>query len=100
MRALREAARRGLRALGPAGRVLLGSATFVAMPALSWAASFKQVPGASEDGGAGGAGGDDPDMILGLIHMNTLFFIVLGVFCVFWFLFGGGRKANIGRKGH
>ena len=63
-------------------------------PGLAWTAEFKSVPGAAEEGG-----GEDPDMILGLIHANTLFFIALGVFAVFWFLFGGGRRANIGRKG-
>ena len=97
MRKVRETAGRGLPAFGRVRRVLAGAAALGAIPGMAWAASFKQVPGASEDGGGAG---EDPDMILGLIHANTLFFIVLGVFCVFWFLFGGGRKAQIGRKGH
>ncbi len=63
-------------------------------PGLAWTAEFKKVPGGPE------GGGEDPDMILGLIHANTLFFVALAVFGVFWFLFGGGRKAKIGRKGH
>ena len=98
MLARQETAWRGLAAVGRVRRMLLGAAMLVAAPAMARAASFKQVPGASEDGG--GAGGNDSDMILGLIHANTLFFIALGVFCVFWFLFGGGRKAQVGRKGH
>lgn len=59
-------------------------------------ALFKQapVPKAAE------AAAQDSDMILGLIHANTLFFIVAGLGAVFWFLFGGGRKAKLGRTGH
>ncbi len=55
-------------------------------------ASFKQAPSVeqAEDGG--------PDTILGLIHVNTAFFIAVGVIAFFWFLFGGERKAKIGRK--
>ena len=66
----------------------------LAAPSQAWAAQFKQAPGAPDEADGGG------DMILGLVHANTLFFIALGVFCVFWFLLGGGRKAKIGRKGH
>lgn len=74
-----------------------GTATFLlatglAALATAQAASFKQAPQVAE------AADDGPDTILGLIHINTAFFIVVGVIGFFWFIFGGGRKANIGRK--
>jgi hypothetical protein len=75
---------------------LLGVTTslLLAAPGLAWTAQFKEAPGLPEEGKAGDG------MILGVIHENTLFFVALGVFGVFWFLLGGGRKAKIGRKGH
>jgi hypothetical protein len=60
--------------------------------------SFKQAPNVEKAANAGSA--HDPGMILGIIHENTLFFIAVAVIGAFWFLFGGGRKAKIGRKGH
>lgn len=81
------------------GHLVLGVLTgaVVWAPGLAWTAQFKQAPGV-EKAEAGAEAGDG--MILGLIHENTLFFIALAVFCVFWFLFGGGRKAKVGRSGH
>jgi hypothetical protein len=58
---------------------------------------FKQAP--LQKGAEAAAAAQDADMILGLVHANTLFFIVAGVGAVFWFLFGGGRKARVGRSG-
>lgn len=38
------------------------------------------------------------DYIMG-VHVNTLFFVAVGVFALFWFTLGGGRKAkNLGRQ--
>lgn len=59
-------------------------------------AQFKMAPKAVE----AEAAAQDSDMILGLVHANTLFFVVAGVGAVLWFLFGGGRKAKVGRTGH
>lgn len=64
-------------------------------PAAAWAQNFKSAPEAAEEGGGGGA--ETPDTILGLIHVNTAFFIAIGVIAAYWFLFGGGRKPKIGR---
>ncbi|MFQ5565987.1 MAG: hypothetical protein ACE5EU_06465 [Paracoccaceae bacterium] len=36
------------------------------------------------------------DMILG-IPVNTIFFVAAGGIAVFWFTFGGGRKAKVSR---
>ena len=66
----------------------------VAADAMAASGKFKSVPGAAAEGG-----GSD-DMILGLVSANTLFFICAGVFAVFWFIFGGGRKPKVGREGH
>lgn len=83
-------------AVGAFGRRLglPGAGTALLLPGAAWAANFKRVPGTEE------AKESDPDMILGLVHTNTAFFIAVGVIAVFWFLFGGGRKAKVGRKGH
>lgn len=70
-------------------------ATGLAALATAQAAAFKQAPQAQQ---VAEATNDGPDTILGLIHVNTAFFIAVGVIGFFWFLFGGGRKANIGRK--
>ena len=59
------------------------------------AANFKSAPKADESGGGGGG----PDTILGIVHINTAFFIAVGVIAFVWFLFGGGRKPKVGRKG-
>ena len=38
------------------------------------------------------------DYIMG-VHVNTLFFVAVGVVALFWFTLGGGRKAkNLGRQ--
>lgn len=73
-------------------RLGLMTSLMLAAPGLASTAQFKQAPGVPEKDG-------EPVVILGLIHANTLLFIALGVFGVFWFLFGGGRKAKIGRRG-
>lgn len=39
---------------------------------------------------------DGLDMIFG-IHVNTLFFIAVGVIALIWFTVGGGRKVKLGR---
>ncbi len=81
-----------------AGRAVVSTALMAILgPAVAWAQNFKSAPKAAEEGGGGGAA-DGPDTILGLVHVNTAFFIAIGVIAAYWFLFGGGRKANIGRK--
>ena len=50
---------------------------------------FKAVPKADDDAGL--------DMIFG-IPANTLFFAAVGVFALYWFTLGGGRKAKINKK--
>ncbi|HUF87494.1 MAG TPA: hypothetical protein VMM59_08935 [Thermohalobaculum sp.] len=72
----------------------LGAALLV--PGTAWAAAFKQAPGADKE--SGGTGG--PDTILGLVDINTAFFIAVGVVAFFWFLFGGGRRAKLRGKDH
>lgn len=72
----------------------LTALTAILGPAVARAAIFKSAPNAAEDGG----GADGPDTILGLIHINTAFFIAIGVIALYWFLFGGGRKPKVGRK--
>ena len=81
---------------GRLGRWLLGVMTslWLLAPEIALAARFKKAPNVGEEESTG------PDTILGLIHVNTAFFIVLGIVAAFWFLFGGGRKANLGRKDH
>ena len=82
--------------IGAVRRCLQRPALGVALlaPGLARAASFKQAPGIEKPEES------DSDMILGVVHANTRFFVALGVFAVFWFLLGGGRKAKVGRKGH
>ena len=53
-------------------------------------ASFKAAPKAAE------AEEQGPETILGIIEVNTAFFIAVGVIAFFWFVFGGGRKAKVG----
>lgn len=84
--------RRNGKSGGWAGRVI--AVTAVLGPAAAWAQTFKSAPKAAEDGGAA----EGPDTILGLIHVNTAFFIAIGVIALYWFLFGGGRKPKIGRE--
>lgn len=55
-------------------------------------ASFKAAPRAAE----AEAADQGPDTILGIIEINTAFFIAVGVIAFFWFVFGGGRKAKVG----
>ena len=58
---------------------------------------FKPAP-SSAAGDAAGGGGDG--MILGLVSANTLFFITAGLIALFWFTVGGGRRPQVGRRGH
>lgn len=51
---------------------------------------FKGAPVPKEDNGG-------LDTIMG-IHINTIFFIAVGVIALLWFTVGGGRKAKIGRS--
>lgn len=76
--------------------LVLGALTSAGLwaPGVAWTAQFKAAPKVAEEESAG------PDTILGLIHVNTAFFIAVGIFAAFWFLFGGGRKAKLGRKDH
>lgn len=89
-------ARAGMSRLGPPLRAWAVGAVLLA-PGAAWAAIFKQAPGVDKEGEAASTG---PDTILGLIHVNTAFFIAIGILAVAWFLFGGGRKAKLGRKAH
>lgn len=72
----------------------LAALTAVLASAAARAQTFKSAPNADDEG----AGAEAPDTILGLIHINTAFFIAIGVIALYWFLFGGGRKPKIGRE--
>ena len=54
---------------------------------------FKAAPRAPDADSADAAGGSI-DMIFG-IPANTIFFVAVAAFAVFWFTFGGGRKPKI-----
>ena len=61
-------------------------------------AQFQAAPKSAEAEAAEAAAASSmPEMILG-IPVNTLFFVAAGVIAVFWFSFGGGRKAKINRN--
>ena len=85
------------RAAARAGRCVAGAASLVlglGLLGAARAAQFQKAPSAEKAEEGGGM----PDTILGIVHVNTLFFIAVGVFAFFWFVFGGGRKAKVGRK--
>jgi hypothetical protein len=50
---------------------------------------FTAAPGGKEE--------ESLDYIFG-IHINTVFFVAVGVFALIWFTVGGGRKVKIGRE--
>lgn len=68
----------------------MAQATFGGQPA----SRFKSVPNAEAEGGGAG------DTLLGVIPVNTLFFITAAVIAVLWFTLGGGRRARVGRREH
>ena len=80
-----------------AGRGAARAASLVAglgMLGAARAAQFQKAPSAEKAEEGGGM----PDTILGIVHVNTAFFIAVGVIAFVWFVFGGGRKPKVGRK--
>ena len=57
---------------------------------------FKAAPKApdAEVAGTAEAAAEGADLILG-VPANTIFFVAAGVIAVYWFVFGGGRKAKV-----
>lgn len=81
---------------GRAARGLLATAFAAGVDGIAQAASFKPAPQPAEEGGTVQSQG--PDTILGLVHINTAVFIAVGAIALYWFVFGGGRKAKFDRK--
>ena len=85
------------RAVARAGRCVAGAASLalgLGFLGAARAAQFQKAPGTENAEEGGGI----PDTIFGIVHVNTAFFIAVGVFAFFWFVFGGGRKPKVGRK--
>jgi len=86
------------------GRCAAGISTCalgVSVAAMAMAQSgktFKAAPMPAEaEAEAAAAESAMPDVILG-IPVNTIFFVAAGVIALFWFTFGGGRKAKVTRN--